>query len=823
MDVLRQDLLLALRLLRKDRAYAAAVILTLALCLGANAAIFTVVQSVLLRPLPYPAAERLVFSYDSFPGAGVERAGTSVPNYVDRSQRPDVFEQVALYRLRGLDVGERGAAERVTAQEVTPSLFRTLGAQALRGRLFSAADGEVGANHVVVVSHAYWQQQLGGANDAVGRDLRLNGERYAVVGIAPADFTFLDPGVRLWIPAAFTPEQRAEDARYSQNFESVARLAPGVSLVQAQAKLDALNARYLERAGPLRSALENTGYRTTIVPLEADLVRNVRASLRLLWGGVLFVLLIAAVNITNLALVRTSGRLRELATRHAIGAARTRVARQLLTETVLLTLIGGALGLAVGAWALGGLSWVGLDELPRGHEIRMDGTVILLTAGLAVLLGLVIGAVPVYHVAGLDINAVLREDSRTGTASRGARLTRRTLVVAQVAIAFVLLAGAGLLLSSFRQLLAVNPGFTSAQVMTGRVNPPTARYADDAALQAFAERALVSLRRLPGVRAAGITSNLPLSGDSSSSVVIAEGHAMAPGESVVSPNQLSVTPGYFEAMRVPLTRGRRFTDGDAAGAPRVAIVDEALARKFWPDADPIGRRMYLPQRPEDVVTPGPDVVWLQVVGVVGTVKLEGLVEGDGARVGAYYFPYAQSPSRGLGLAVRTEGDPVAITGAVRQALASLDPQLAFFDVVAMPERLERSLDNRRTPMLISVGFGAVALLLASVGIYGVLAYQVSQRTREIGIRMALGGSAAGVLRLVLREGTGLVVAGLAGGLVGAVALKQVIASELYGVGAFDPIVLLAVTGLLGLTSLIACLGPARRAAKVNPLVALSQQ
>lgn len=823
MDTLRQDLLFALRLLRKDRAYTAAVILTLALCLGANAAIFTVVQSVLLRPLPYPAAERLVFSYDSFPGAGVERAGTSVPNYVDRSQRPDVFEQVALYRLRGLDVGERGAAERVAAQEVTPSFFRTLGAQALRGRLFSAADGEVGADRVVVVSHAYWQQQLGGASDAVGRDLRLNGERHTVVGIAPADFTFLDPGVRLWIPAAFTPEQRAEDARYSQNFESIARLAPRVSLVQAQAQLDALNARYLERAGPLRSALENAGYCTTIVELEADLVRNVRASLRLLWGGVLFVLLIAAVNITNLTLVRTGGRLRELATRHAIGAARMRVARQLLTETVLLTLIGGALGLAVGAWALGGLSWVGLDELPRGHEIRMDGTVILLTAGLAVLLGLAIGAVPAFQLAGLDITAVLREDSRTGTASRGARLTRRTLVVAQVAIAFVLLVGAGLLLSSFRQLLAVNPGFTSAQVMTGRVNPPTARYADDAALQAFAERALASLRTLPGVRAAGITSNLPFSGEGSSSVVIAEGYAMAPGESVVSPNQLSVTPGYFEAMRVPLKRGRRFTDGDAAGAPRVAIVDEALSRKFWPGADAIGRRMYLPQRPEDVVKPGPDVIWLHVVGVVGTVKLEGLVEGEGARVGAYYFPYAQSPSRGLGLALRTEGDPVAITSAVRQVLASLDPQLAFFDVVAMPERLERSLDNRRTPMLLSVGFGAVALLLASVGIYGVLAYQVSQRTREIGIRMALGSTAAGVLRLVLREGTGLVVAGLAGGLVGAVALKRVIASELYGVGAFDPIVLLAVTGILGLTSLIACLGPARRAAKVNPLVALSRQ
>jgi predicted permease len=823
MDAFRQDLLFALRLLRKDRAYAAAVILTLAVCLGANAAIFTVVRSVLLRPLPYPAADRLVFTYDAFPGAGVERAGTSIPNYLDRVAMRDTFDGVALYRSRGLDAGEAGAVERVTGQQVTPSFFTVLGARALRGRVFTAEDGQEGKDKVALLSYGYWQRQFGGRDDVLGRPVRLNGVPYVVVGILPAGFTFLDPAVRLWIPAAFTAQERSEESRYSQNFDAIGRLAPGVTAAQAGARLSAMNAEYIERAGPMKEALVNAGFRSVVVPLEADIVRNVRGALRLLWGGVLFVLLIAAVNLTNLALARTGGRLKELATRQAIGAGGARVARQLLTETLLLTVAGGALGLALGAWSLNGLAWIGLDELPRGHEVRMDGLVVALTLGLALVLGVVIGAVPALQLAGLDLNRVLREDGRTGTAGRGARLTRRALVVAQVGLAFVLLVGAGLLLSSFQRVLAVDPGFVAEHVLTGRVIAPGSRYADDAALRAFAERALREVRAIPGVQAAGITSNLPFSGDNSSSVVIPEGFVMRPGESVVSPNQLRASPGYFEAMRIPVVRGRLFTEGDAAGAPRVAIVDEALARRFWPSADPVGRRMYVPQRPEDIVKPGADAIWLQVVGVVRSVKLQGLVEGEGARAGAYYFPLAQDPTNAMGFAIRTGGDPTSVAGMLRERLARLDPQMSLFDVTAMPELVERSLDSRRTPMLLALAFGAVALLLASIGIYGVLAYQVTQRTREIGIRMALGSNAAGVLRLVLREGLGLVLVGLACGVGGAIALRQVIASELYGVGALDPAVLLAVTVVLAGASLVACLGPARRAARVNPVVALSQR
>ena len=400
---------------------------------------------------------------------------------------------------------------------------------------------------------------------------------------------------------------------------------------------------------------------------------------------------------------------------------------------------------------------------------------------------------------------------------------RRSLVVAQVALAFVLVIGSGLLLASFQRLLGVDPGFVAESVLTGRLNPLEAHYKDDTALRAYRGRVLARLRALPGVDSVGISSYLPFSWDGSSSVIIPEGYAPKPGESVVSPNQLLVSPGYLEAMKVRLKRGRLFRDGDGPDAPKVVIVDEQVAKRFWPNQDPIGKRVYLPDSPNDVAKPGPKVVWLQVVGVVGTVKLQGLVEGENARAGAYYQVYDQSPARGIGLAIRSRGDLGAMTAAVNHALAEIDPEVQLSDVFSMSARIDKSLNPRRAPMLLSLGFGAVALLLASVGLYGVLAYHVNQRTREIGIRMALGSDASSILRLILGEGGLLVVVGLGIGLAGAVALRGAIGSQLYGVGALDPTVMTAAIGILGVTSLMACWGPARRAARVSPLVALSRQ
>lgn len=823
MDTLRQDLLFAVRLLRKDHAYAAAVILTLAICLGANAAIFTVVRSVLLRPLPYPRSDRLVFTFDGFPGAGVERAGTSVPNYADRVPLQDVFDSTALFQPGGVRVGRGAGAEGVASMSVTPSFFHVLRTTPARGRFFLDDEGTVGQEKVVVLSHAFASRQAGGADGVIGRELLLNDETHVVVGVAPADFVFRDPEVRVWVPLAFSPEQLAESRRYSQNHDMIARLADGASLQQAQARLDALNAANVERAGSMTQALLNARYHTTIVGYADDIVRNVRAPLQLLWGGVLFVVLIAAVNVANLSMVRASGRLRELATRNALGAARSRVARQLVTEALLLTVIGGALGVMVGYWSLDGLSALGLSDLPRANEIRFDGTVLAFTLGLAIVLGVAIGVAPAVQLARVNLSHVLREDSRTGTAGRSARYLRRALVVSQVALAFVLLIGGGLLLASFQRLLAVNPGFSPEHVLTGRVSPLATGYPDDAALRSYTTRALERIRALPGVEAAGVSSFLPFSWDGNSSVVIAEGYTPAPGESVVSPNQLYVTPGYLEALQVSLKRGRFIADSDTADSAPVVLVDERLAAKFWPNADPIGRRMYLPDRPEDVVTPGPNTKYLHVIGVVGAVKLKGLIEGEHARAGAYYLAYAQAPSRNVGFAIRSQTDAPSTTAAVQRALAEIDPEMQAFDVFSMSERVDKSLNPRRAPMVLSLAFGLVALLLASVGLYGVLAFQVSQRTREIGIRMALGSDTGGILRMVLGEGALLVVCGLGVGLAGSLALREVIASQLYGVGAFDPMVMVSAIGVLGVTSLLACLGPARRAARVNPLVALAQQ
>jgi predicted permease len=823
MGTFLSDLRFALRLLFRDRAFSATVILSLALCVSANAVVFTVVRSVLMRPLPFADPDALVFSYDSFPGAGVERAGTSVPNHLDHRAFTDVYESVALYRATGVEVGANGSADRVRVMSVTPSFFHVLKASPLRGRPFAESEGVVGQNHAAVLTYGYAQATFGSVDAAVGRELSIDGERYAVVGVMPPSFTFLDPDVRMWLPLAFSPEDRAEDRRYGQNHNEIARLAPGATITQAQQHVDGLNKRSLERAGAFRPMLEQAGYGTRITPLAADMVRTVRRPLQLLWAGVLFVMLIAAVNITNLVLVRASSRTKELATRHALGAGRGAVARQLLTETTLLTAVGAALGIAAAAVGLSWLTSLGIADLPRSEEVRMDWMVVAFTAGLALLLGLVTGAGPIVHLSGMNINVVLREDGRTGTAGRGARAFRRSLVVAQVALAFVLLIGAGLLFASFRQLLRVNPGFQPSQVLTARVDLPNTRYPDRTARRTFTDRSLEAIRQLPGVQAAGFTTGLPFTAQNSSSVIVAEGYVMAPGESVIAPSQISVTPGYFETMGIPLKRGRSLGAQDGPDSPLVIIVDERLARKFWPNTDPIGRRMYLPNTPEEATKPRPDTRYMRVVGVVGAVRQHGLADNEDERIGAYYMPLTQRGSSGLALAVRTSGDPAKMTAAIREVVTRIDPNLPLFDVRTMPERLDRSMDRRRTPMMLSLGFGFVALLLASIGIYGVLAYQVGQRHREIGVRMALGSSQSAILRLILREGTTLVAVGLLLGVAGLLALRPAIASQLFGVNAIDPLVILSVTSVLGFAAGVACLAPAWRASRVDPIQALNRQ
>ena len=821
MERLLQDIRFASRLLLRDRAFSLTILLTLAVCIAANAAIFAVVNSVLLRPLPVPEAERLVLLYNSYPRAGVAKASSGVPDYYDRLAQTDVFEELALYQFRGLTVGGEGRAERLTGLAGRPSLFRLVRAQPHRGRIFTEAEGEIGAERKAIISYALWQRQFAAQDSAIGTSIRLNGQPYEIVGVMRPDFHWMDSDVDLWIPLAFGPEERSDDARHSNSWTMVGRLKPGASVQQAQQQIDALNARNLERFPALKEILINAGFRTVVTPLHEETVGSIRPTLLLLWGGVLFVLAIGAVNITNLVLIRSTARMKELATRHALGAGLARLARQLLTETVLLTILGGAAGVLLGYWALSWLSDAGLQSLPRGSEIRMDGTTLAFTAVLALAVGLLVGLVPVLNMRRTNLNQAFREEGRSSTSGRGARFTRRVLVASQVAFAFMLLVGAGLLLASFDRVLNVRPGFDPGSLLTARVSPPSARYEGQPQVRAFAARLLEQVRAIPGVQAAGVTSSIPFGGDFSDSVIMAEGYEMAPGESLISPYRVVVTPGYMEALAVPLKSGRLFTESDTDTSQPVAIVDESLARKFWPGQNPIGRRMFQPENPQNLTQPAPNQRWITVIGVVGETKMAGLVASD-TRAGTYYFPLAQSSMRTMTLAVRGAGEPLDLVPAIRRSLAAIDPELPLYGIRTMQDRIDESLLDRRTPMMLAVTFAIVALFLAATGLYGVLAYQVTQRRKEIGIRLALGSEPRGIFGLVLREGMLLLGVGFVVGLAGAFAMGRAMESQLYGVGAMDPLVVSTVAGALATVALIACAVPARRAARIDPMVALTE-
>ena len=821
MERLLQDLRFAARVLWKDRGFAATTLLTLGICIGANAAIFAVVNSVVLRPLPIPDSDRLVVLYNSYPGAGVDRGSTGVPDYYDRLRETDVFEEQALYQQRGQTIGGETDPQRLTGMAVRPSFFRMLRAHPVRGRIFNEDEGEIGRDRVVILSHALWQQVFGGSDAAVGRELRVNGVPHVIVGVMPQSFYFGDPAVKLWTPLGFTPEQKSDDARHNNSWTMIARLKPGATVQQAQQQIDALNARNLDRFPALKQILVNAGFHSVVAPLQEDLVRAVRQTLFLLWGGVLFVLAIGAVNITNLVLIRSSSRVRELATRHALGAALSRLTRQLLTETVLLTFVGGLLGLAIGYGALVLLGTTALGGLPRANEISIDARAVAFTLGLALVVGVLVGLVPIVNLQHLNLSQAFREEGRSGTSGRAARAVRRVLVATQVAFAFMLLIGAGLLLTSFQRVLAVEPGFDPSALLTARVSPPMARYGDDAALCTFTDRLLSAVRSVPGITSVGMTSNIPFGGDFSDSVILAEGYQMAPGESLISPYRVLATPGYIETMKIPVLRGRTFNDGDTETSPRVVIVDERLARKFWPGTDPIGRRMFLPENPNDLITPNKDTRWITVVGVVKETKMAGLVTTED-RAGTYYFPMKQMAARSMTMVVRGAGDPTALAPAIRQQLRAIDPELPLYSIRTMADRMNESLADRRTPMVIAIVFAVVALFLAAVGIYGVLAYQVSQRRKEIGIRLALGSDASSIFGLIVKEGMSLMAAGLLLGLAGAFAIRRTLEAQLYGVGALDPIVLGSVGAMLAIVAFTACSLPARRATRINPVVALTE-
>ncbi len=811
-----QDFIFGLKLLFKQRAFTTAALLTLALAIGANTAIFTVLENVVLRGLPFPQAEQLVTMYNRYPGVGVDRGANGVPDYLDRRKMTNVFSEVALIEDAGYEVGVEGSAQRIEGQHVTPSFFQVLGVRPLLGRTFTEEEAVLGKEKVAVLTEGLWKNLFARDLNVVGKDIRLSGTPYRIVGVMPTTFGIPgDDDVRIYTSFAFTQQQTSDQARHSNSWGMIARLKPGVSLAQAQERINDLNRRNLDLFPQLRQLLINARFATRVIGLQDELTRDIRPTLYLLQIAVAVVLLIGCVNLANLMLVRSNVRMKEFAIRHSLGAGRWRLARQLLTESVALALMGGALGIAVAYGGVRLLSYLGAKDLPRGATIGIDAGALAFTAAIALLTGMVFGGVPLVHVLRRDLNAVFRGSERTGTAARGAVWVRSALVICQFAFAFVLLIGAGLLTMSFARLTRVDPGFQPENVVTAQVALPRVRYGDDARARNFFADLLQRLSAIPGVSRAGATTYLPFSGDENSSVIGIVGRALAPGENPPVPGWNIAAPGYLQAMRIPLIQGRDIADSDGPDAQKVAIIDQFLARKYFPKGDAIGAKINRgiqipgdPRKPDECT----------IVGVAGSVKTGNLAESN--PVGQIYFSYKQYVPRGVHLVLRTGRDNPQLIAAIRRTLHQADPELPLFDVKSMPERLAASLTNQRAAMGLCLIFAGLAVLLAAIGIYGVLAYSVSQRTREFGIRVALGAGGREVVGMVVGQGLRMAGLGLAAGAAGAFALTRMMSALLFDVRPSDPAVFVAVAAVLGAGAAVASLIPSARAARIPAAVAL---
>lgn len=819
-----RDLRFAWRSFRRDRAFTVAAVLTLAACLAANVVVFTLVNAVLLDAVAVPGPMDLVQVGNQYPNAGSAAnvgGNSGVPDYFDRRTAVPALAEQALFRSHGVSVGDQ-AAERLIAMTATPTLFPMLRAQAALGRTFTDDEGQEGRHRSVVLSDALWRRRFGADATVVGQSLAIGGVPHEIVGIMPRDFRFYDDEVVLWLPAAFTAEERSDDSRHSNNWIHAGRLAAGATVAQAQAQLHALNAANLERFPALKQVLVEAGFRSVATPLVDVLVAEVRRPLYLLWGGVACVLLIGVVNLAALTLARSTARRGEIATRLALGAAPGRVRLQLVTEHVTLAGLGGAVGVAL-AWALiRGVPGAGLGLVPAGRTVTLEPRVWAYGAALTAIVGVALGIVATRSVAPDGTAEVLRDDGRSRTGSRSTRRLRQALVVGQVAVACTLLVGAGILFTSFRKLLAVDTGFRTS-VVTGAVALPPAAYPTDPDRIGFIQRLLDQVRALPGVAAAGATTNIPFGTNRSDSVAWPEGWTPQPGQSFVSPDQIRVAPGYFESMGIPAVAGRTFDGSEVASSEPVVIVDERLAERFWPGREAVGRYLLTPLSPEALSNPTPEnLSRYRVVGVVKTVKQYALITPRDA-VGCYYFPFGQNVPGSIVVTVESAAAPSSVEADLRRVLASLDPRLPLFDVQVMRARVDDSLRARRATMTLSLAFGGLALGLSALGLYGVLAYLVAQRTREIGIRMALGGSTSAIANLVLRESLIVVGVGLVLGLAGATWLGRLLASELADVGGVEPTALIAAVGLLVLAAILATAAPARRALHVDPAVTLAAE
>ena len=816
MDEIGRDARFAARLLRKSPGFTVTALLTLALCLGANLTIFAVIDAILVRPLPFPDANRLVTIFNTYPRAGVDRDGSSIANYYERRDKIAAFRSVSMYGFGTAVMGEPGSTEVAEITGITPKFFATLGRGPVLGREFTDGEMNYQTGQVAILSNEYWRSRFGSNAGVIGRQVWVDGSPMTVVGVLPRGFRFLSSKAQVYLPLWSSLQDRASQARHSGGNvrQMIARLKPGATIEQAQAEIDAQNAA-LERDDPEAKMMAQAGFRSLVVSLHGDQVATVRPMLLLLQAGVLALLLIGALNLVNLLLIRASGRWKEIAVRQALGATRRRLVMEIFVETFVLTLAGGVLAMAVAAAGLRLMNALGVEQLPLGGYVAFD----LRLAAVGLLAAVVLGAALAAPVAWFNLRSLrahgLQAESRSATIGRTAQALRHGFIVAQVALGLVLLTGSGLLGLSLKQAMAVSPGFRADHAIAGTVALVGSGYSSPEARLAFIDRLTNELQQRPAVLWAGITNNIPFSGHNGKSAATVKGEVVRPNESPRGYYAFGVGGEYFQAMGVPLRAGRFLTPEDSKRKERTCVVDEDFARYHWPKGNALGQKLFQGSRPGD----GAEA--FTVVGVVGSVKQVELT--DDAAQGAVYYPYVYLPANNIFVVVRGGAGVEPLKMTLQGAVRKVDAAVAVNGTESMDDRIAESLLARRSPALLGGIFSAIATLLVAIGIYGVLSYSVAQRQREIGIRMALGARPVEIRRQFLSIGLRVMAAGVVIGLGGAWLVSRAMQAILFRVSGQSFVILAEAIALIAAAALVACLLPAHRAAEVSPMRALAEE